>query len=247
MTVLRALVLRPVGTEAGRALALAARERVRLAGGTHLVAWSSHVLALIELGWGSLDQARRELEDGLELARALDYPADRRRQPAPPRRDRRSQGRLRSGGGARPRARFIISAGRPSRAALEALRSAAVVLAACGDREPAVRLLAGARGSPWRRRRRHRQARAARARGAGGRAAGVFRGSRGAHQPRRFRPRRRALGAAGRRRDLPPRRRRVDARLRRPRGPDATPQGPDRPATLLANPGREIHCLDLAR
>jgi len=243
MTVLRALVLAAGGhVEAGRALALAARERVRLAGGTHLVAWSSHVLALIELGWGSLEAARRELEEGLELARALDYPLI-------------IGGNLRHLGvvaaleGDRERAAELVLASvdhfrragdRVQR--WEALRSAAIVLAAFGERETARRLLAGARGSAVARRMAHIEralldddepaastedlesltelaTRALRPSAAATPAgAAIFRRD-GAVW---------TLAFAGR-----------EARMPHLKGLTDL-------ATLLANPGREIHCLDLA-
>ena len=149
MSVLRALVLAAGGAvEAGRALAAQARESAQAGRGTHLDAWITHVLGMIELGWGSLDDARRELEHGLELARTLDYP-------------------LILGGSLRYLGVVAALEGDRSRAAeqataaiehfrgsgdrvqrWEALRSAAIVLAAAGDRETARRLLAGAQASP---------------------------------------------------------------------------------------------------
>jgi predicted ATPase len=149
MSVLRALVLAAGGAaEAGLALARSTRESAQSAGGTHLDAWITHVLGMIELGWGSVDAARGELERALELARALDYPlivggslrylgviaalaGDR-------------AGAAQAVGGAVEH--FRVKGDRVQR--WEALRSAAVVLAAAGDREVALRLLAGAQASP---------------------------------------------------------------------------------------------------
>ena len=149
MSVLRALVLAAGGAvEAGLALAASARESAQSLSGTHLDAWITHVLGMIGLGWGSPDDARRELERGLELARALDYPLI-------------VGGSLRylgviaalegdRGGAASLLAsaieHFRVKGDRVQR--WEALRSAAVVLAAAGDRETALRLLAGAQASP---------------------------------------------------------------------------------------------------
>jgi len=149
MSVLRALVLAAGGAvEAGLALAASARESAQSAGGTHLDAWTTHVLGMIGLGWGSMDDARRELARGLELARALDYPLI-------------VGGSLRYLGviaaleGDRGAAadlvggaieHFRVKGDRVQR--WEALRSAAVVLAAAGDRVTALRLLAGAQASP---------------------------------------------------------------------------------------------------
>jgi predicted ATPase len=149
MSLLRALVLAAGGAvEAGLALAASAGERAQSARGTHLDAWITHVLGMIGLGWGGVQDARRELTRGLELARALDYPLI-------------VGGSLRYLGviaaleGDRPAAAELVGAAiehfrvkgdRVQR--WEALRSAAVVLAASGDRATALRLLAGAQASP---------------------------------------------------------------------------------------------------
>ena len=75
MTPMRALVLAARGdAEAGTALATAARERAEHVGALYRVAWSTYVLGVIGLGWGHADQARAPLERSLELARAVDYP-----------------------------------------------------------------------------------------------------------------------------------------------------------------------------
>jgi hypothetical protein len=148
MSVLRALVLAAGGAaDAGLALAQSTRASAQSAGGTHLDAWITHVLGMIQLGWGSVDEGRRELARALEVAQALDYP-------------------LIVGGSLRYLA--VIAALEGDRAGAaelagaaidhfrakgdrvqrwEALRSAAIVLAAAGDRATAARLLAGARAS----------------------------------------------------------------------------------------------------
>ena len=75
MSVLRALVLAAGGAaDAGLALAQSTRASAQSAGGTHLDAWITHVLGMIQLGWGSVDEGRRELARALEVAQALDYP-----------------------------------------------------------------------------------------------------------------------------------------------------------------------------
>jgi hypothetical protein len=145
MSALRALVLAASGqVTAGAALAMDARRRAQEAGGTHLDAWATFVLGAIGLGWGSLEDARRELTGSLELARAIDFPL-------------LVGGSLRHLGviaaleGDRARAaelligsleHFGVAGDRVQR--WEVLRSAAVALAAAGERETAERLLAGA-------------------------------------------------------------------------------------------------------
>jgi len=149
MTPMRALVLAARGqTEAGLALAAAARERAEEAGALYMVTWSTYVFGVIGLGWGPADQARAPLERGLELARAVDYPLI-------------VGGCLRQLGvlaaleGDRGRAAELLSEALRHWAALgdrvqlwETVRSVAIALAAAGDRATAVRLLDGADAAP---------------------------------------------------------------------------------------------------
>ena len=148
MSVLRALVLAAGGAaDAGLALAQSMRATAQSAGGTHLDAWITHVLGMIQLGWGSVDEARRELARALEIAQALDYPlivgGSLRYLAVIAALERDRAGAAELAGAAIDH--FRTKGDRVQR--WEALRSAAIVLAAAGDRANAARLLAGARAS----------------------------------------------------------------------------------------------------
>jgi predicted ATPase len=145
MSALRALVVAARGDlGAGLALAAGARERAEEARASHLVAWATYVLGTIELGWGERSRAAVTLAASLELARGLDYPLI-------------VGGSLRHLGvvaaleGDRPAAAERLSAALEHFRAVgdrvqrwEALRSVAIALAAAGDAATAVRLLDGA-------------------------------------------------------------------------------------------------------
>jgi predicted ATPase len=145
MSALRALVLAASGqVAAGTALAMDARRRAQEAGGRHLDAWATFVLGAIGLGWGSFEDARRALARSLELARVIDFPlligGSLRHLGviAALEGDRAGAAELLVGS----LAHFGVAGDRVQR--WEVLRSAAIALAAAGERETAERLLAGA-------------------------------------------------------------------------------------------------------
>jgi hypothetical protein len=145
MSGLRGLALAAAGEpEAAVELVGSARAAACAAGARHLETWTTYVLGVIALGWGSRATARTELERSLALARALDFPfmlGGSLRQLgviAALEGDRGRAGELL----ARAIEHFRVSGDRVQR--WQSLRSAAVALAAAGRDDVARRLLDGA-------------------------------------------------------------------------------------------------------
>jgi predicted ATPase len=148
-TALRALVLASLG-EPDRAAALAAHARTRAErwGAPQLVSWITVVLGMVQLGWQSADQARASFELGLDLARGLDSPL---LVPLAVGHGLRHLGVVNALSGDHPTAAELLRQAlrhfraRGDRAQeWEVLRSVAVAAAAAGRRDVAERLLDGA-------------------------------------------------------------------------------------------------------
>ena len=148
MSTLRALVLVAGGeVEAGLALATDARIAAAKRGSGHLEAWVLHVFGAIHLAWGSEREGQQALERSLEIGRKIDYPfiignCLRHLGVAAALEGDRAAAASHLVGAID---HFRTTGDRVQR--WEALRSAAIALGAAGDRETALRLLAGAQAS----------------------------------------------------------------------------------------------------
>ncbi|MEX2196763.1 MAG: AAA family ATPase [Thermoleophilaceae bacterium] len=149
MSVLRAQALAAIGeSEAGTELAAAILARAEEAGSPHMCGWTGYILGTILLHSGDTAGARARFEKSLATARSVDFPLTIGV-------SLRQLGVVAALEGEHDRAVELIGAALDhfrragDRAQMwDALRSAAVALAAQGQRDVAARLLAAADGAP---------------------------------------------------------------------------------------------------